>query len=117
MEGTVSAETDPTFWRQITNWLWALLVPLVGIVLGGVRRELAAVKETADAALPKEDFEKHLERSIDERKTLRADVKELFNRDDKMKDTINERFEALRRDMHSGFDRLSSEIRNRETRS
>jgi len=113
----VSAPNDPGFWREIISVFVALITAMFSWMFKDVHDRIKEVKMVADAKLSKDDFDTHLVRSLEERKNLRDDVKELFNRDDKMKDMLNDKFDTIRKEFHDGFERLSREIRSREGRT
>lgn len=95
----MSVEADPTFWKQVSSWLWLAMAPLIALVWGLVNKRMDRIEKKAEEALPQADFDKHVEKH-------RADIKELFARGDSLKDHVNARVETLRTDMHEGMGRL-----------
>ena len=100
----------------VLKWLadnvWAGVLALLATIWGFLRADIHRAQKTADAALPRVEFDRIRDTSVAERQTLRSDVKELFSRDDKLKDQINERFNELRTEMHEGFTKLAEELRH-----
>lgn len=101
---------DP-LWQQIVAGAVAVITAVFSWMFKDVHDRIREARKKADDALSKSDFQQHLQRSLDDRQNLREDVKELFDRDDRMKDLITDRVDTLRRDMHDGIERLSREIR------
>lgn len=102
----MAIEQDLGFWKQASSWLWAILVPLIGVIWGLLSKRIDTIEAKADGALSKAEFEKHLEQSVTDRQNLRHDVKELYNKTDALKDHVNGRVENLRTDMHEAIGRL-----------
>lgn len=113
----MAAEQDPGLWREIISGALAAVTAVFSWLFKDVHERIKKAQEMAEDAMSKEEFNEHRERAVQERRDLRDDVKELFSRDEKMKDLFNERFEDLRREMHEGFDKISREIRTREGRT
>ena len=97
-------ESDPGLWKQITGWLWAVLLPF----LYGVYRK-------AEGAVSKTEFS-------DYKKNVRDDFKGVFEKIDANKDKVNERMDQLRegieakiddlrRDVNGGFNAIRDELR------
>jgi hypothetical protein len=95
----MSAETDPGLWKQVSGWLWLVLAPLLGLVWGQLNKRIDEIKAKADGSVSKSEFDKFVEKQ-------REDMKELFKRDDAIKDHVNARVETLRTDMHEAIGRL-----------
>lgn len=99
----MSVETDPTFWKQVSSWLWLGMAPLLALVWGLVNKRMDRVEKKADDALPQVAFDRYAEKQ-------REDIKELFARGDALKDHVNARVETLRTDMHEGMGRLADKM-------
>lgn len=92
-------DADAGVWKQVSTWLWLVLAPVVGVAWGMLNKRIDKAEKKAEDALPRDDFERFLEKH-------RADIKELFGRNDTLKDHVNARVETLRTDMHEGLGRL-----------
>lgn len=118
---------DPGFFQSVLGWIVAAVGTVFGWLFNRTMKkhddEIAEVKELAEAALPRRDWEIAREESTRERGNIRSDVKELFNKHDSLKDYINDRAEgvetkimaqldALRRDVNGGFSGLREEMRH-----
>ncbi len=99
----MSIEADPGFWKQVSSWLWLVVMPLIALVWGLVNKRMDRVEKKAEEALPKTEFDKHVEKH-------RSDIKELFARGDQLKDHVNSRVETLRTDMHEAIGRLGDKM-------
>ena len=95
----MSIESDPSVWKHVSSWLWVILAPIIGVAWGMLNRRIDRTEEKAEAALPKVDFEKFVDKQ-------REDIKELFHAQSQLKDHVNARVETLRTDMHEGIGRL-----------
>jgi hypothetical protein len=102
-ESAVSVETDPGFWKQVSSWLWVVVMPLLALVWGLLTRRIDSIGKKADEALPKKDFDAYSERQ-------RQDIKELYGLNAALKDHVNSRVETLRTDMHEAIGRLGDKM-------
>ena len=87
---------------DVVRWLWAGLTALLAAVWTRLNRRIDRLEERLENTVKKDVFKDHADR-------IRADTKELFTRDDAIKDLITD----LRKDMHNQFNRLSDQIRNK----
>ena len=108
---------------KVTDWLWAAVGGFAALIWKLLGHRIKKVETTAEAALPKADFEKARAESIGDRQHIRDDVKELFGKVESTKDLVNERVEAarermsaelreLRTDMNGGFNAIREELRS-----
>ena len=107
--GTVTP--DPVAW--LFDVIWMALLGAVGVVVAMVKAKLNRVEARADAAVTQAELKEATTRRDKETDRLRADIKELFLRDDNIKDYITEQITDLRTDMHEQFNRLSELLRTK----
>jgi Mg2+ and Co2+ transporter CorA len=111
----MSLDADPGIWKQAANWLWTLLVPMILIVKSMVGARLDKIEELAEGALPKGEFDKHVD-------DVREDITKLFEKNEATRDLINERarvvqesverkIESLRQDVNNGFNAIRDDLR------
>jgi hypothetical protein len=100
----MSLDADPSLWKQLTGWLWAVLLPF-----------LYGVWKKADTALSKTEFAEY-------KATMRDDIKDIFqkveeNKDhanarmDQVRDGIEKKIDTMRTEMNGGFNAIREEIR------
>lgn len=99
----MSVETDPSFWKQVSLWLWPALAALLALVWGLLSRRIDKIEKKAEDALPQKDFERYAEKQ-------REDIKELYGLNASLKDHVNSRVETLRTDMHEAIGRLGDKM-------
>ena len=95
---------------KAVDWIVAALAGLIGLVWTALHVRVSDIKKTADAAVPRQEWLQMREATVKERDALREDIKQLFNRDDALKDHINNKIDALRNDMHDHFHTLMDKI-------
>ena len=106
--------SDDGFFSKAMDWVVAALFGVVALLWGALNMRLNEVKKTADAAVPRTELEKMQLSARNDHGILRDDIKELFTRDDRLKDHINSKIDALRDDMHQQFLRLTDKINERK---
>ena len=95
---------------KAVDWVIGALAGLVGLVWTALHIRINDIKKTAEAAVPRHEWNRVRETSSAERDLLREDIKQLFNRDDALKDHINNKIDALRNDMHELHHTLMDKI-------
>jgi len=93
--------------------IWTALLGAVGVVIAMVKAKLNRVEARADAAVTWSELKEVIMRRDKEFDRLRSDIKELFGRDDDLKDFFTAQITALRADMHEQFNRLSELLRTK----
>ena len=104
---------EPGLLKWLADNVWAGILALLAALWGFLRADIHRAQRTADAALPRQEFERIHNDAVQDRLNLRNDVKELFERDDRLKDLINSKIDALRDDMHEQFRLLREELKRR----
>lgn len=105
---------DPDgFFAKAIDWAVGGLAVLVATVWGALHVRIGEIKKTADAAVPRVDFQRVEDRAAAAHALLRGDIKELSARDDALKDHINNKIDALRVDMYEQFTRISDKMDGR----
>lgn len=96
----MSIETDVSFWKTITNWLWAPVVALAGAVWIMLTNRISEVSRVANAALPRVDFAGYVLRSDKSREEIRDSIGKLFDEAKAIRDKMNEQHIELLKALH-----------------
>lgn len=78
----MSSGGDPGFWREIASWLWAVLMLPIAVVF-----------RKADAAVPKDEFHRHVDKMDRSIENLNRTHERLFDKIDELKNLIIEKKE------------------------
>lgn len=96
----MSIETDVSFWKAVTNWLWALLAAVAGVVWAMLTSRISEVSKVANAALPRADFAGYVLRSDKNREELRESIHKLFEETKAIRNKMNEQHIELLKNLH-----------------
>ena len=91
---------DPSFWKQISAWLWALLLLPV-----------AALWKKVDNAASKDDLKEFIKASREADEMLRETTKELFRNAEADRAAVNEKFNTMQHAIHRMHVDLLSKIK------
>jgi hypothetical protein len=98
--------TDPSFFAKALDWAIGGLTVLIATVWGALHVRIGKIEKTADSAVSRTEWDAVRASAQQDSTLLRADIKQLFTRDDDLKDHINDKIDALRTDMHQQFQRI-----------
>lgn len=94
---------------DLLKWLWAaIFAPALWFLWSLLSGRIGKLENDI---VPREEVERREEARDGQYLMLRQDVKELFTRDDHLKDHINSKIDKLRDDLHGEFSRLFEELR------
>lgn len=88
----MSSETDATVWRVLLDHLWA---PIGAVLMYLIKGRLEKVEAKADAALPRQEFDRHVVASTKDRDERRQTELALFDRVDDLRKHVDMKFDAL----------------------
>lgn len=83
-------------WQKISEWLWALLLPL-----------LWYVKHTDDKRVLALEIQLNAKAEKEEQARLRGHIEKLFEQDARLERIVAETASDIRKDMNGGFQRIT----------
>lgn len=83
-------------WQKISEWLWALLIPLLWYVKHKDDKRVLALEIQLNAKAEKE-----------EQARLRGHIEKLFEQDARLERIVAETSADIRKDMNGGFQRMT----------
>jgi hypothetical protein len=102
----MSVESDPGMWKQISGWLWGILLIPFGLLW-----------RKADNAVSKEEFNEALARqrneNREEHRDFRDTMKELFKNAESDRKDVNRKLETMSREMHEMHVELLNQMEQR----
>ncbi len=102
---------EPGFLKDILDYAWILIAALVGALWTKHNAEVREIKDDMDKKATKDELERRSNERDKQFAGFRIDIKELFDRDDELKDHFTSKIDALRKDIHDDLNRVIDEVR------